>query len=82
MATMTKISHRELKNKLKAGSLKFYFKKVDGSLRQALGTLDLSRVPEINQPKGGSVSGDQTAYYDLEVGAWRSVSSSKEIWID
>lgn len=55
---------------------------MDGSLRQALGTLDLSRVPELNQPKGGSVSGDQTAYYDLEIGAWRSVSSSKEIWID
>lgn len=82
MATMTKISHVELKNKLKSGSLNFYFKKVDGSLRKAIGTLDLSRIPEINKPKGGSVSGDQTVYYDLEVGSWRSVSSSKEIWVD
>lgn len=82
MSTMIKISHSELKNKLKCGSLNFYFKKVDGSLRKALGTLELNRIPSINQPKGGSVSGDQTAYYDLELGAWRSVSASKEIWID
>jgi WYL_2, Sm-like SH3 beta-barrel fold len=82
MATKTKITHADLKNKLKAGSFKFYFRKVSGELREALGTLDLSRIPSAGQPKGGSVPGDQTAYYDLEVGAWRSISSSQEIWID
>lgn len=82
MATKTKITHTDLKNKLKGGSLKFYFRKVNGELREALGTLDLSRIPSVGQPKGGSVPGDQTAYYDLEKGAWRSVSSSQEIWID
>lgn len=82
MATKTKITHTDLKNKLKIGSLKFYFRKVNGELREALGTLDLSRIPSAGQPKGGSVSGDQTAYYDLEKGAWRSVSSSQEIWVD
>lgn len=82
MASKTKISHADLKTKLKTGSLKFYYRKVGGELREAIGTLDLSRVPSANQPKGGKVSGDQTAYYDLEKGAWRSVSSSQEIWVD
>jgi hypothetical protein len=82
MASKTKITHADLKTKLKTGSLKFYFRKVGGDLREAIGTLDLSRVPSIHQPKGGKVSGDQTAYYDLEKGSWRSVSSSQEIWID
>ena len=82
MPTKTKISHADLKTKLKGGSLKFYFRKVGGELREAIGTLDLSRVPSDHQPKGGKVSGDQTSYYDLEQGGWRSVSSSQEIWID
>jgi hypothetical protein len=82
MASKTKISHADLKAKLKTGSLKFYFRKVGGELREAIGTLDLSRVPSIHQPKGGKVSGTQTAYYDLEKGAWRSVSETQEIWVD
>jgi len=82
MASKTKISHADLKTKLKTGSLKFYYRKVGGELREAIGTLDLSRIPTSGLPKGGKVSGDQTAYYDLEQGGWRSVSSSQEIWID
>jgi hypothetical protein len=82
MASKTKISHSELKTKLKTGSLKFYYRKVGGELREAIGTLDLSRIPTAGLPKGGKVSGDQTAYYDLEQGGWRSVSSSQEIWVD
>jgi len=82
MASKTQISHSDLKKKLNGGSLKFYYRKVGGELREAIGTLDLTRVPSVHQPKGGKVSGDQTAYYDLEKGAWRSVSSSQEIWID
>jgi hypothetical protein len=82
MASKTKISHSDLKSKLKAGSLKFYFRKVGGELREAIGTLDLSRVPSVDQPKGGKSFGNKTSYYDLEIGAWRSVSESQEVWID
>jgi|LauGreDrversion4_2_1035121.scaffolds.fasta_scaffold17827_8 hypothetical protein len=82
MASKTKISHPDLKKKLQGGSLKFYFRKVGGELREAIGTLDLNRIPNANHPKGGKVSGTQTAYYDLEKGAWRSVSETQEIWVD
>jgi hypothetical protein len=82
MASLTKISHDELKDRLHSGSAKFYFRKVGGELRIALGTLDLSRVPSQNQPKGGTKPGNATAYYDLEKGAWRSVSDTQEIWVD
>lgn len=82
MASLTKITHDELKNRLRSGSAKFYFRKVGGELRIALGTLDLTRVPSQNQPKGGTKPGNATAYYDLEKGAWRSVSETQEIWVD
>ena len=82
MATKTRISHAQLKSQLKSGSLKFYFRKVGGELREALGTLDLKRIPDSNHPKGGVKPGNTTAYYDLEKGSWRSVSEAQEIWID
>jgi hypothetical protein len=82
MASLKSISHDDLKKGLKSGSFKFYYRKVGGSLRIALGTLDLSRVPSVNQPKGGKISEAQTAYFDLEKGQWRSVSKTQEIWVD
>lgn len=82
MASKNQISHGDFKKRLASGSLKFYFRKVNGELRKAIGTLDLGIVPNANHPKGGKVSGDQTVYYDLEKGAWRSISATQEIWID
>jgi len=82
MNSLKQITHSDLKSKLRTGSQKFYFRKVDGQLRIALGTLDLDRIPSKNHPKGGKVSGNQLAYYDLEKGSWRSVSASQEIWVD
>jgi hypothetical protein len=82
MASLTKISHDELRQKLHQGSIRFYFRKIKGELRIALGTLDLTRIPNSNHPKGGKISDAQVAYYDLEKGGWRSVSKSQEVWID
>jgi hypothetical protein len=82
MADFKKITHDDLKKGLKSGSFKFYFRKVGGSLRIALGTLDLDRVPTLDHPKGGTSPGAKTSYDDLEKGAWRSVSESQEIWVD
>lgn len=82
MSSLTSITHEDLKIRLRQGSQKFYFRKVGGELRIALGTLDLSRVPEGKLPKGGKISDKQVAYYDLEKGEWRSVSKSQEVWVD
>jgi hypothetical protein len=82
MASLTQITHEQLQERLRLGSAKFYFRKVDGELRIALGTLDLSRVPEGQLPKGGKISEKQVAYYDLEKGEWRSVSKTQEVWVD
>jgi hypothetical protein len=80
--SLKQITHPYLKKGLQKGSFKFYFRKTDGSLRIALGTLDLNRIPSLQHPKGGTTPGDKTSYYDLEKGEWRSVSRSQEIWVD
>jgi len=80
MAQLKQIAHGEFKEGLRKGAFKFYFRKVSGELRIALGTLDLGRVPSVQHPKGGKISDRQIAYYDLEKGEWRSVSKSQEIW--
>ena len=82
MNSLKQITHSDLKSKLRAGSQKFYFRKVGGELRIALGTLDLNRIPSPHHPKGGKISDKQVAYFDLEKGAWRSVSKSQEVWVD
>lgn len=82
MSALKQITHETLKESLRKGSFKFYFRKVSGEIRIALGTLDLSRVPNDQHPKGGKISDRQIAYYDLEKGEWRSVSKSQEIWVD
>jgi len=80
--SLKRITHKELKDLLNGGSVKFYFRKVGGALRIASGTLDLNRVPQKDQPRGGKAPAGITSYYDLEKGAWRSVSESQEIWVD
>lgn len=82
MPTLRKISPEQLKTGLRSGSFKFQFRKVSGEFRVALGTLDLSRIPNSQHPKGGKISDKQIAYYDLEKCEWRSVSKSQEIWVE
>ena len=50
-----------------------YFKK-DGTLRNAIGTLNERLIPESVRPKDSSTNtGDNLKYYDLEKNAWRSL---------
>ena len=50
--------------------VEFYFKKTDGTLRQAFGTLMSDRVPET---KGERKTADNCqVYFDTEKEAWRS----------
>ena len=59
----------KLKVALKVKVVEFYFKKTDGTLRQAFGTLLDSRVPET---KGTKKTADNCqVYFDPEVGDWR-----------
>lgn len=82
MSSFKSITHQDLKDQLRQGPIKFYYRKLKGELRQALGTLNLAQIPNALLPKGNKVSDKHVAYYDLEKGAWRSVSMSQQVWID
>ena len=59
----------KLKTALKAKIVEFYFKKTDGTLRQAFGTLMSDRVPET---KGTKKTADNCqVYFDCEKEEWR-----------
>lgn len=82
MAAMTPISHDLLRERLRSGAVTFFFRKVGGDLRKALGTTDLSRIPTSGQPKGGARPNGVTTFFDLEKSLWRSISHSQEIWVE
>lgn len=81
-ASLVNITHEVLRERLRQGTVRFYFRKTDGSLRIAMGTLDLTRVPSSGQPRGGNAPQGVTTFFDLEKNAWRSVSHTQQIWID
>ena len=67
------------RNKLRTGVYRFsYFKKEDGHIREARGTLDISRIPAEHRPIRGydtdaAVEPASTfRYYDLDAAGWRS----------
>ena len=74
----------DFRKKLSTGVWRFSYFKKDGSIRQAVGTLDMSRIPEDKRPgtssrqTGGVASaekGDSPStfpYYDLDAAGWRS----------
>lgn len=59
----------KLKVAMKSRIVKFYFQKVDGSIREAYGTLKESMLP----PTNGSRRANDTiqTYFDTEVGEYR-----------
>lgn len=61
----------KLKAKLKVGIVRFYFRKVDGSTREAFGTLSERLMPEM---KGTGRKANETlfTYFDTEKGEYRS----------
>lgn len=75
------INPQELRNRLNVGTVQFAFKKVDGTLRTAIGTTLLEQVPLENHPKGGTSSPKIVPYFDLQKQEWRSVSVYQEIFI-
>lgn len=60
----------KLKARMKDGIVKFYFQKVDGSLREAFGTLKESLLPE-TQGTGRKPNCTVQTYFDTEKQEWR-----------
>jgi len=67
------------RKKLQSGTYRFSYFKIDGSIREAVGTLDMSRIPEDKRPKSLSSAPDVRPenydtfpYYDLDAAGWRS----------
>ena len=67
------------RDQLRTGVYRFSYFKIDGSIREARGTLDFSRIPAEHQPK--PLSGapevrqenyEAFRYYDLDAAGWRS----------
>lgn len=59
----------KLRKALHKGVVEFYFKKVDGSMRQAFGTLEEGKVPATKGTRK-QYAGTQV-YYDCEKQDWR-----------
>ncbi|PIF44280.1 uncharacterized protein DUF2693 [Chryseobacterium sp. 52] len=60
----------KLQSEMKKGIVKFYFQKVDGSVREAFGTLKAELLPE---SKGSERKANDTVqtYFDTEVNEYR-----------
>ena len=56
----------KLKAKMAKGIVRFYFRKVDGSIREAYGTLRADLMPEIKGDDNRKKNDTVQAYYDTE----------------
>jgi hypothetical protein len=80
--TLEPVDPAVLRARLREGVVQFAFKKVDGTLRTAVGTTNLATIPIDHHPKGtGNPSDRSVRFFDIEKSEWRSVSSSREIFI-
>lgn len=69
-----KILSERLKSKLHETSVVFKYKKVNGDIREAYGTLNIDIMGEENAPtnKNYNISDDVIRYFDLNSNGWRS----------
>lgn len=76
------ITHSALRTELRTGVVSFAFKKLDGTLRTALGTTVLSLIPQANHPTGRRESSpNAVVFFDIEKREWRSLSTRAEVFI-
>lgn len=61
----------KLKKQLVTGIVKFYYQKVDGSVREAYGTLKSSMMPPISGNDRRLKNPTVQVYYDTEKQEWR-----------
>ena len=73
--TKRKVSRKKLEEKLSKGEVKFSYEKMDGSIRDVRGTTNSEMIPEEWRPSGGTLAHEGTAYFDLDIQEWRSISA-------
>lgn len=61
----------KLRIKMKSQIVQFFFKKVDGSMRQAFGTLSSERVLATSSSSNRKPNPDVSVYFDTEKEEWR-----------
>jgi hypothetical protein len=71
---MKTVKIEELRSVLQMEKTRFEYKKRDGTMRKAYGTLQFTYIPEDKQPKDNSVLYENFRYFDLEKGEWRSIA--------
>lgn len=80
---LKRVSPTLLKSRLRAGVIQFAFKKLDGTLRTAVGTTDLTRVPTESHPSGEKPASPKVVtFWDMEKLSWRCVSITQEIFME
>ena len=62
----------KLRSAMKTRIVRFYFRKVDGTIREAFGTLKESLIPAISTQGNRKKNDTVQVYYDTEKGEYRS----------
>lgn len=76
------ISTESLQARLRSGVVKFAFVKLDGSLREVQGTLNLNHIPATKHPNGnGNPSPRAVRFFDYLVGEWRSFRVGSQLFV-
>ena len=79
---MKTIKIDQLKEILIMEKAHFEYRKRDGTLRKAYGTLQYTYIPEDMRPKDSLMESSNFRYFDLEKGAWRSIAKDvKEVTV-
>lgn len=79
--TLEPITHEALRRELRNGVVQFAFKKLDGTLRTAVGTTQLASIPIDKHPTGARESSPTVVtFFDIEKREWRSVSTRVEVF--
>ena len=85
MERIKEVNITNFKNALHKGIVEFKYKKKNGDIRTAHGTLNIDLIGEANAPKGTGyeVSDNIIRYYDTDSEGWRSFIVDNFIdWID
>lgn len=70
-ALRTAWANVKLKAGMQSGIVRFYYRKVDGSIREAFGTLSERLVPPTSGKEQRKKNDSVQTYYDTEIGEWR-----------
>jgi hypothetical protein len=72
-----KVTVDKLKDLLREGKVNFEYTKVDGTVRNANGTLKIDFIPDTMRPTDSSTfKANNLRYFDIDKNEWRSVSGS------